>query len=170
MLSLSRTQRLAMRGVLVAVLVGAAALGVSSPRAAHADPLAEIAGETLDVRADKLDVDIDKGRALLVGNVSTKLGELEVLCPKVDIRYDEAPKVRWARGSGGIKASLKGIEATAETVELDVARRVVKLQGAVRLSRGRGWVQAERATIDVATRKVTLHEVKGSIPVEPPAR
>jgi hypothetical protein len=107
---------------------------------------------------------------VLEGSVRAKMGELEVLCPKVDIRYDEAPKVRWARGSGGIKARMKGIEAAASSVEVDVARRTVKLGGGVRLSRGRGWVQADTASIDLSTRKVTLHDVKGSIPVEPPAR
>jgi lipopolysaccharide transport protein LptA len=143
---------------------------VSLPGEAHSDPLAVIEGETLDVRADKLDVDINKGTAVLEGSVRAKMGELEVLCPKIDIRYDEAPKVRWARGSGGVRARLKGIEAAANSFEVDVAKRTVKLAGGVRLTRGKGWVQAESATIDLSTRKVTLSEVKGSIPVEPPAR
>jgi lipopolysaccharide transport protein LptA len=155
---------------MAATVVLTSALTVPAANDAQADPLAEIGGETLDIRAEQLDVDIARGRALLSGNVSAKLGELEVLCPKVDIRYDEAPKVRWARGSGGVKARLKGIEATADSVELDVARRNVKLAGAVRLTRGRGWVEAERASIDIATSKVTLHDVKGSIPVERPQR
>jgi lipopolysaccharide export system protein LptA len=153
-----------------ATLVATAALGVPAPEPARADPLIEIEGETLDVKAELLDVDIVRGRAVLSGAVNAKLGELEVLCPRIDIRYDEVPKVRWAKGSGGVKARLKGIEATAETVELDVAQRAVKLAGSVRLTRGRGWVEADRASIDIATRKVTLHEVKGSIPVERPAR
>lgn len=145
-------------------------LFVSGTPAAQGDPLLVVAGETLDVTATKLDVDIEKGTAVLEGNVSARMGELEVLCPKVEVRYDEAPKVRWARGSGGVRAKVKGIEATASSVELNVARRTVKLSGGVRLSRGRGWVKAESASIDLATRKVTLNEVKGSIPVEPPAR
>jgi hypothetical protein len=98
------------------------------------------------------------------------MGELSVTCPKVEIKYDEAPKVRWARGTGGVNANIKGIIAKAASVEVDVANRSVKLVGSVRLARGKGWVEAERAVVDIATRKVTLHEVKGSIPVEPPAR
>ena len=149
----------------------AALAGLSLPNpSAQADPLAVIAGETLDVKADKLDVDIEKGTATLTGNVSAVMGDLSVACPKVEIKYDEAPKVRWARGTGGVNANIKGIIAKAASVEVDVASRSVKLIGSVRLSRGKGWVEAERAQIDIATRKVTLHEVKGSIPVEPPAR
>lgn len=140
------------------------------PSLANAGPLAVIEGQTLDVKADKLDVDINKGSAVLQGHVTAGLGELQVDCEKIEVRYDEAPKVRWARGSGGVTARLKGIEAQAATVELDVASRTVKLSGNVRLSRGRGWVTAESAAIDITTRKVTLADVKGSIPVQAPTR
>jgi lipopolysaccharide export system protein LptA len=98
------------------------------------------------------------------------LGELEVECGKIDVRYDEAPVVRYARGSDDVTVRLKGIEAKAAALEVDVARRSVRLQGGVKVSRGRGWVTAEAAQIDTATRHVTLDDVKGSIPVQAPAR
>jgi lipopolysaccharide export system protein LptA len=152
-------------------LVGAlAALLTISGTPAQAGPLATVEGQSLDVKADKLDVDVDKGTATLEGNVRAAMGDLEVLSPKIEIKYDEAPRVRWARGSGGVKMRVKGIEAASNTVVVDLAKRVVNLSGGVRLTRGRGWVQADRASVDLATHKVTLHEVKGSIPVEPPAR
>jgi lipopolysaccharide transport protein LptA len=132
--------------------------------------MAVIAGETLDIKADKLDVDIEKGNAILTGNVTAVMGELSVECPKVEIRYDEAPKVRWAKGTGGVKAIVKGITASADSIEVDVSNRSVKLAGTVRMTRGKGWIEAERASIDIATKKVTLQQVKGSIPVEPPSR
>lgn len=143
--------------------------GVSAP-SAQAGPLAVVEGEKLDVRADKLDVDIDKGTAVLEGNVEATMGDLTVSCPKVEIRYDQAPRVRWAKGSGGVRARVKGIDATASSVVVDLAKRDVKLSGGVRLSRGKGWIEAGSATIDLGTRKVTLEDVKGSIPVQPPAR
>jgi lipopolysaccharide export system protein LptA len=148
-------------------------LGLAVPLAgtpANADPLAVIEGQSLDIKAGKLDVDVDKGTATLEGDVRATMGELEVLCPKIEIKYDQAPRVRWARGSGGVKARVKGIEANSNVVVVDLAKRVVNLSGRVKLMRGRGWVEADRATIDLVTHKVTLHEVKGSIPVEPPAR
>ena len=153
-----------------ASFVALASSGVSAPRSAQAQPLAVVEGESLDISADRLEVDVAAGTAALEGNVRAVMGELEVLSPKVEIRYDEAPRVKWAKGSGGVRAKLKGIEATAQSVELDVSKRRVTLRGAVRLSRGKGWVKAAKAHIDLATRKVTLHEVKGSIPVQPPKR
>jgi lipopolysaccharide export system protein LptA len=156
-------------GVLFAVAL-LSPFALSGTEAAHADPLAVVEGQSLDVRADHLDVDISKGTAVLEGNVRAVLGELEVECGKIDVRYDEAPVVRYARGSKDVTVRLKGIEAKAAGLEVDVARRSVRLQGGVRVSRGRGWVTAEAAQIDLATRHVTLDAVKGSIPVQAPAR
>jgi lipopolysaccharide export system protein LptA len=155
--------------VLVAVAL-ATPFVLSETDPAHADPLAVVEGQSLDVRADRLDVDIAKGTAVLQGNVHAVLGELEVECGKIDVRYDEAPVVRYARGSDSVTVRLKGIEARAAALEVDVARRSVRLQGGVKVSRGRGWVTADAAQIDIATRHVTLDSVKGSIPVQAPSR
>jgi len=149
-----------------AIPLGAAA----APSAVPPGSLAVIAGEVLDLKADKLDVDIQSGTAVLEGKVSATLGDLRVSCAKIEVKYDQAPNVRWAKGSGGVIASMRGIEATAASVEVDVQRRNVELSGNVRLSRGKGWVTAERARIDLGTRHVTLESVQGSIPVQPPAR
>ena len=140
------------------------------PVPANAGPLGVIEGQTLDVGADKLDVDIEKGAATLEGHVAATLGDMHVDCSRIELKYDEAPKVRWAKGSGGVTAKLKGIEATAAQFEVDVAHRTIKLSGGVKLSRGRGWVTADSAAIDINTRKVTLEDVKGSIPVQAPER
>ena len=42
---------------------------LSGTEPAHADPLAVVEGQSLDVRADRLEVDIAKGTAVLHGNV-----------------------------------------------------------------------------------------------------
>src|SRR5438128_11420947 len=116
--------------VALAVALGlAAVVFLQLPSAANAGPLGVIDGQTLDVGADKLDVDIEKGTALLEGHVQATLGDMRVDCSRIELKYDEAPKVRWARGSGGVMAKLKGIEATASQFEVDVAHRTIKLTG-----------------------------------------
>jgi lipopolysaccharide transport protein LptA len=162
-----RAQRTALVGVAIALT---SSFLLCSAESASAGPLGVIEGQTLDVGADKLDVDIEKGTALLEGHVHASLGDMGVDCSRIELKYDEAPKVRWAKGSGGVTAKLKGIEATAAQFEVDVAHRTIKLSGAVKLSRGRGWVTANSAAIDINTRKVTLEDVKGSIPVQAPER
>jgi lipopolysaccharide transport protein LptA len=157
------------------LILGASVAALALPAAelggpAHADPLAVIEGEVLDVTADRLDVDVERGTALLQGNVAANFGDLVVHCPTVEIRYDRSPRVSFAHASGGVTAHLKGIDATAASVEFEASTRTVSLQGNVRLTRGRGWVTADRATIDVGTGKLSLQEVHGSIPLEQPRR
>ena len=161
----SKRQRPALAAPLLALGLIAAVM-LEAPQAAQAGPLGVIEGQTLDVGADKLNVDIEKGTATLEGHVAATLGDMHVDCARIELKYDEAPKVKWAKGSGGVTAKLKGIEATAATFEVDVAHRSIKLGGGVKLSRGRGWVTADSAAIDINTRKVTLEDVKGSIPVQ----
>jgi lipopolysaccharide export system protein LptA len=133
-------------------------------------PLVQIGGEVLDVSAKQLDVDLTKGVALLDGEVHVKLGELDVTCDRVDIRYDDAPIVRWARGSGNVRASMRGVVATAQSLEVEIPERRVRLVGDVKISRGKGWVQAEHASIDLPTGRITLDEIRGSIPIEAKSR
>jgi lipopolysaccharide transport protein LptA len=162
-------KRLLSRTVPVALLVAAVAVTLRGEEA-QADPLGMVAGQALDVTAEQLDVDVAGGTAVLTGKVRAKLGDLEVACPRVEIRYDAAPEVRWARGTGGVDATFKDIHARAQVVEVDVVKRTMTLAGGVHLKRGRGWVRAEKATIDLKTRHVSLQSVKGSIPVETPDR
>ena len=152
----------------VAVMAGGAA--VVAALTAHAATLGVVEGEDLDVAADRVEVDVEHGTATLDGNVAIHLGGIDVRCPTVEIRYDKSPRVSFARGSGGITVHLQGIDATAATVEFDARARTVGLHGSVRLSRGRGWVTAENAIVDLTSGKVSLQEVKGSIPVEPVRR
>ena len=156
---------------LARALVGLPALALTAlpPRhGAKADPLAGVGGEALDLTADKLEVDVPAGTAVLTGHVTLVRGSLRVDCPRIDVRYDEAPRVTWAKGSGGVTADIRGVHAEAPEVELDLARHVLELRGGVRLTRGQGWLNADKATIEISSAKVTLKDVKGSLPVALP--
>jgi lipopolysaccharide export system protein LptA len=135
---------------------------------ARADPLAGVGGDALDLTADSLEVDIPAGTAVLTGHVTLVRGSLRVDCPRIDVKYDEAPHVTWAKGSGGVTADIRGVHAEAPEVELDLAKHVLELRGGVRLTRGQGWLNADKATIEIASAKVTLKDVKGSVPVALP--
>jgi lipopolysaccharide export system protein LptA len=117
------------------------------------------------LQADRLDIDIMTGEATLTGKVTLSKGDLTVNCPRVDLRFDHAPHVAWARGSGGVTADLRGVHAEAPSVELDLSQQVLDLRGGVKLTRGQGWLTADSARIELATARVSLLQVKGSIPV-----
>ncbi len=159
---LRRTAPLAIAAALVTSFV--------APPRAVADPLLGVGGDSVNVQADSLDVEVSAGTAVLTGNVSLAKGDLHVSCPRIDLKFDTSPHVSWARGSGGVSADVRGVHAEAPEVELDLTKQVLDLRGGVRLTRGQGWLQAERASIDVASGRVSLAQVKGSIPVPPRPR
>jgi lipopolysaccharide export system protein LptA len=134
----------------------------------RAEAVFGVGGDALGVQADTLDLDFATSEATLTGNVQLSKGDLRVRCPRIDLRLEGGMHVRWARGSGGVSADVRGVHAEAPEFELDTSRHLLELRGGVRLSRGNGWIQAERASVDIHTAKVSLSQVKGSIPI--PAR
>ncbi len=144
--------------------IAAATVDFSSP--AHADPILGVGGgDALGLQADQLDIDVSAGDAVLTGNVTLAKGDLKVACPRIELKFDNSPHVKWARGSGGVAADVRGVHAEAPEVELDLQKQTLDLRGGVRLARGQGWLQADRATINIDTAKVTMTQVKGSVPV-----
>jgi lipopolysaccharide export system protein LptA len=139
-----------------------------APRDAEADPLLDVGKGDVSVQADKLEVDVATGSAVLTGQVVLSKGDMAVRCPRVDLKFDTSPHLNWAKGSGGVVADVRGVHGEAPEVELDLKKQVLELRGGVKLSRGQGWIQADKATIELGTGKVTATQVKGSIPVPKP--
>jgi len=132
---------------------------------ADAEPLLDVGRGDVNVQADLLEVDVASGSALLTGQVVLGKGDMSVRCPRVELTFDSSPHIKTARGSGGVVADVRGVHGEAPEVELDLKRHVLELRGGVKLSRGQGWLQAERASIELSTGKVSATHVKGSIPV-----
>ncbi|HMJ13884.1 MAG TPA: LptA/OstA family protein [Polyangiaceae bacterium] len=150
--------------VLLAVAAVCSGAGTpAAPAAARPAPLAQ----KLEVQADTLDLDVARETLTLRGNVQARLGDLELSCPSVEARYDERAQLRSARCTAGASAKMKGFSATARSIDIDVLERRVQLQGDVRVVRGTGWLRAESATVDLATKRVSLNQVRGSIPLGP---
>jgi lipopolysaccharide export system protein LptA len=150
------------RPVLVSCLLAGA---LSTWPVAHAEILGGVGGDSVMLQADRLDIDVLSGEATLNGKVTLTKGDLVVHCPRIDLRFDHTPHVTWARGSGGVTADVRGVHAEAPSAELDLIRQVIDLRGGVKLTRGQGWLTADSARIDLPTAKVSLTQVKGSIPV-----
>ena len=149
-----------------AILLAFASPLLAGPIAA--EPL-DAASEPLQMSADRLELDVEAKTAALTGHVKLTRGAMTVSCPRVDVRYDHVPHVVWAKGSGGVVAEVKGVRAEAKDLEIDLKARAMELRGGVRLTRGDGWITAEQASINIATGRVTLSDVKGSIPVPSPS-
>lgn len=146
----------------------AAALLLRGPEAAAEPPLLGLAAGEVHIEAERLEVDVYAGNALLTGAVALKKGDVSVKCPRLEVKFDTTPHVTWAKGAGGVAADVRGVHAEAPEVEVDLVRQSLELRGGVRLSRGQGFIQADKATIDLATAKVTATQVRGTIPVPKP--
>ncbi|MBX3230078.1 MAG: hypothetical protein KIT84_25410 [Labilithrix sp.] len=151
-------------------VLAASIVGMSSTFAPSvtADPLLDVGKGDVSVQADSLEIDVATGTAVLAGKVVLSKGDLTVRCPRFDLKFDATPHVRWAKGSGGVVADVRGVHGEAPEVELDLVKQTLEMRGGVKLSRGQGWIQAEKATIELATAKVTATQIKGSIPVPKP--
>ncbi|GAC1577487.1 MAG: hypothetical protein NVS3B20_25560 [Polyangiales bacterium] len=120
----------------------------------------------LDITADVVEVDTREQKATLSGKVVLTKGDLSLRCPRIEVRYDGAgPRVSWVKGTGGINADVKGVRGEAPEFELDLGKQRLVLRGGVRLYRGQGWVAADGAEFDLATARVTMSNVKASLPV-----
>lgn len=130
-------------------------------------PNAEVA--LLSLQADQLELDAGARAAVLTGKVRVARGGLVLHAPRVEVGYEEGeggtPRVTWAKASGGVVAEVQGLRAEAPEVEVDLPKHMLELRGGVRVTRGGGWLTAERASIHTETLKVSMSEVKGSLPI-----
>jgi lipopolysaccharide export system protein LptA len=166
---LPRPRSIIRTAIRVAIAAGLVLLTTSfAPREADADPLLDVGKGDVGVQADKLEIDVATGSAILTGQVVLSKGDMAVRCPRVELKFDTSPHLNWAKGSGGVVADVRGVHGEAPEVELDMKKQILELRGGVRLSRGQGWIQADKATIELANGKVTATQVKGSIPVPKP--
>src|SRR4051794_37615533 len=155
------------RRILIAIALLLASTSFA-PREAEADGIIDVGKGDVGVQADRLEVDVASGGATLTGNVVLTKGDLAVRCPKFELKFDSSPHLNWAKGSGGVVADVRGVHGEAPEVELDLKKQTLELRGGVKLSRGQGWIQADKATIELGSGKVTATQVKGSIPVPKP--
>lgn len=144
----------------------AAAPSSSSKPSPSIPPIPSVPGN-VELSAELLEVDVNAQSATLSGKVVlTKGSDLSLRCPKIEVRYEASgPRVAWAKGSGGVTADVKGVRGEAPEFELDLAKQKLSLRGGVRLYRGQGWVAADGAEIDLASARVSMSNVKASLPV-----
>lgn len=161
----------ALKRRLFGVVSAAALIGLTlsvwlEPRPAEALPLATVEGKVLELKADSLDLDLEAGTATLKGHVRAELGKLKLRADRVELEYDDAPKVRKVRALGGVTALHDGARVSAERLEVDIAKREAVLLGGVEVRRGGSKLKAARARIDLETKKLKLEQVSGSFAVD----
>lgn len=150
--------------VLIASFACGALLLLATPRSFGASPTFSLAGEPVDLRADRVDVDLGSSTATLEGHVELTRTDLRIACPRAEARFDRDGRILRAKGAGGVVVVVgpKGIRGEASEIELDVVGRTAELRGNVRVSQGASTLTAARASVDLATSRVSLEGVRGT--------
>lgn len=140
------------------------ALFLSLRSSLGAAPAFSLAGEPVDLRADRVDVDLASSSAILEGHVELTRTDLRIACPRVEAHFDKDGRILRAKGAGGVVVVLgtRGIRGEASEIELDVVARTAELRGNVRVSQGASTLTAQRASVDLTTSRVALESVRGT--------
>lgn len=146
----------------VVLVTGASAIAAfAAPPTAAPAPAGS--SSPVDVSADRLDVDLAKRSAALAGHVVLRREGLVLRADRLDARFDEAPRVTWAKGVGAVSIEVKGTQAVADEVEVDLTARSLELRGNVTVTRGGSRLAAERATVDLAEGRFSLYAARGTL-------
>jgi lipopolysaccharide transport protein LptA len=131
----------------------------------RAEPVAVLDGLPIEVQAERLEIDLRGGAAVLTGDVHMRRGDMHVRCDRVEAKYDQVPSVTWARATGAVQARVGDLLAKAREAQLNWLERSIALRGDVRFSRSGAWLTAREARIDLRSRKVSLEQVRGAFPI-----
>ena len=166
---------LAVTAALAALLVVARpSLGDPAPSTPPPAPSSPVGGPgmpptivgNLEMAAELLEVDTKTQIAVLSGKVQLARGDLSLGCPRIEAKLDgNGGRVLWAKGTGGVVADVKGTHAEAQEFDLDLEKQHLSLRGGVRVYRTNGWLAADGAEFDLAAGKLTMTNVKASVPV-----
>ena len=130
-----------------------------------------VAGRSVDIAAEIMDIDLETASATLSGSVKVVSGGLELECPKLNLRYDERSfELSWAKAEGGIRARFEQTRARAPRAEFDLGRQLLVLSGGVELEREGGKIEARRAEVNLGDHRIRLVGVRGSLPVPGPPK
>lgn len=166
MLSLRPKTGRSYAALLAGALCSALVLLWALPRPAHADPLATIDGKTLELQAERLELDLEGRNAKLSGHVRARLGKLRIRAEQIEIEYDRAPSVKRVSARAGVTVLYDGARVEAKQLDVDVIAGEARLTGGVDVKRGQSKLRASSAVIDLRAKKLRLEQVTGSIELQ----
>ncbi len=107
--------------------------------------------DPIEVTAENLMIDQDKGTALYTGNVIAGQGDMRLLAPRVlVIANDDQSEVEKMEARGGVTLISGEDAAEAEEADFLVAEDIVLLRGDVLMTQGLNAITSDEAVIDNA--------------------
>lgn len=121
-----------------------------------------LAGDRVDITADRLEVKRAEKRASFAGHVRATYGDIVLECSALDVRYDEAGKVSSLAAKGPVSVHSGDARATAKRAVLDPVKGVLVLEGEPQVSSGPNRLAGTRITVHLQTGLLEVEQAVGA--------
>lgn len=121
----------------------------------------ESARTDVEVSAQRVELDRDRGEALFVGEVVLRHGGLELRCERLRARVNDEGGLIAMEASGAVQVVARGLRATAGSARYDPVAGRVTLSGDPSVRRGASELRGRSILVDIHTGRVTIEEAHG---------
>jgi lipopolysaccharide export system protein LptA len=140
----------------VLVVAAAALVAALAPAATGGDQV-----RSVQVEADRLQIDHQRRSATFEGNVRARYGELALQCDSMQVSYDDRGAVVALRATGGVTVRRGDARATANSGRLDARQGLLVLEGSPVLVRGPHRLEGERIAVHLASGRIEVERARG---------
>lgn len=118
-------------------------------------------GRSVQVEADRLQIDHRQRSATFEGNVRARYGELALGCDSMQVSYDDQGAVVALRATGGVTVRKGDARATANLGRLDARQGLLVLEGSPVLVRGPHRLEGARIAVHLASGRIEVERARG---------
>jgi len=116
----------------------------------------------VEVSADKLTIDQARHTARFEGKVVARYGDLTITCDEMTATYGESGAIVALEASGHVAVRRGDATAEARSARLDVQGKLLVLEGAPTVTRGRQRLEGRRIAVHLDTFAVEVLEARGT--------
>lgn len=118
-------------------------------------------GRSVQVEADRLQIDHRQRSASFEGHVRARYGELVLGCDEMHVSYDDRGAVVALRATGSVTVRRGDARATATSGRLDARQGLLVLEGTPVLVRGPHRLEGERIAVHLASGRIEVERARG---------
>lgn len=144
----------------IRLLSFALGLGLAAP--ALAQSVSALKGHDrdapVDVAADRIELQDRADRAVLLGNVDVRQGDLRVSAARVTVAYSRAggTEIKRIDASGGVRVASPSETVRSQNAIYDLDQRLITMVGGVVMTRGDSEVRGARLVLDLDSGRATI--------------
>ncbi|MBW2277973.1 MAG: LptA/OstA family protein [Deltaproteobacteria bacterium] len=116
---------------------------------------------SVEIEADRLQIDHRDRSAKFEGNVVARYGELTLRCESMRVSYDDRGSVVALRATGSVTVSKGDTRATAATGRLDARQGLLVLEGSAVLVRGPHRLEGKRISVHLTSGRLDVERARG---------